>query len=101
MSDTVTISVELMGRRFSFACPLGEREALMAAARLLDKRMRHIRDSGRIVDAERIAILAALNLTHDLRQGRSSPPVDIEAIERKIQDIENTAQSTISSCSAS
>jgi cell division protein ZapA len=53
------------------------------------------------VDAERIAILAALNLTHDLRQGRSSPPVDIEAIERKIQDIENTAQSTISSCSAS
>ena len=100
-SSTITISVELMGRRFSFACPLGEREALMAAARLLDERMRHIRDSGRIVDAERIAILAALNLTHDLRQGRSSPPVDIEAIERKIQDIENTAQSTISSCSAS
>lgn len=35
MSDTVTISVELMGRRFSFACPLGEREALMARPRLL------------------------------------------------------------------
>ena len=95
MSDTVTVGLDLLGRRFTFSCPSEERDSLMAAARILDEKMRTIRDNSRVVDAERIAILAALNLTHDLMLKRVENPLDMEAIQRKIESIDETAQRAI------
>ena len=55
-----------MGRDFSVACPPNEQEDLLEAARFLDKNMKEIQKTGKIIGAERCAIMAALNITNDL-----------------------------------
>ena len=69
----VTLDVSLLGRDFKVACKESERAELTDAVALLDRRMREIRESGKIVGAERIAIMAALNLAHDLLRERKVP----------------------------
>ena len=58
--------VRLLDKDYAVACPPEEREALQESARLLDGKMREIRDSGKIIGTERIAVMAALNLAHEL-----------------------------------
>ena len=60
------VTVNIMGKEFMVACPDSEREALTAAASFLDRKMREIQDSGKVIGAERCAIMAALNITNDL-----------------------------------
>lgn len=69
MKDTCPepVSVEIMGRKYRLRCPPGEREALIAAARRLDMEMRSVRQRGAI-GSERITIMAALNIAHELIQ---------------------------------
>ncbi len=66
MSASKTMNVTIMGREFRVACPAEEREELLQSVSYLDKKMREIRDSGKVVGSERIAIMAALNITHEL-----------------------------------
>jgi cell division protein ZapA len=69
----VTLDVSLLGRDFKVACKESERAELTDAVALLDRRMREIRESGKIAGAERIAVMAALNLAHDLLRERKLP----------------------------
>jgi len=69
----VTLDVSLLGRDFKVACKEAERAELTDAVALLDRRMREIREAGKIAGAERIAVMAALNLAHDLLRERKSP----------------------------
>lgn len=66
-----TVSVRIVDRDYLVACPPGEREALHAAARLLDERLRAMREHNRTATLERLAIMAALNLAHEQQQQRS------------------------------
>jgi cell division protein ZapA (FtsZ GTPase activity inhibitor) len=70
---TVTLDVSLLGRDFKVACKESERAELADAVALLDRRMREIREGGKIAGAERIAVMAALNLAHDLLRERRQP----------------------------
>jgi cell division protein ZapA len=54
-----------MEREYVVACPYDERSALLDAAEFLNARMREIRDSGKVVGLDRIAVMAALNLAHE------------------------------------
>lgn len=69
----VTLDVSLLGRDFKVACKETERAELTDAVALLDRRMREIRETGKISGAERIAVMAALNLAHDLLRERKLP----------------------------
>jgi cell division protein ZapA len=69
--NTVTLDVSLLGRDYKVACKASERAELIDAVALLDHRMREIRDGGKIVGAERVAVMAALNLAHDLLRERN------------------------------
>ena len=60
------ISVDILDREYQFACEAGEREALKAAAVFLDERMREIKNAGRLMALERIAVMTALNLSDEL-----------------------------------
>ena len=66
MTTSKTINVTIMGREFRVACPDDEREELLQSVSYLDKKMREIRDSGKVIGSERVAIMAALNITHEL-----------------------------------
>lgn len=60
------ISVDILDREYQFACAASEREALKAAAVFLDERMREIKNAGRLMALERIAVMTALNLSDEL-----------------------------------
>ncbi len=74
--STNGVSVSIMGREFAVACADEQRDALSQAAMYLDIKMREIQKSGKIIGMEKCAIMAALNITHDLlsaqaKQGES------------------------------
>jgi len=64
------IKVHLLGKEYPIVCPQNEEHELLIAARYLDDKMRQIRDTGRVFGAERIAVMAALNITHEFIQLR-------------------------------
>ncbi|AOY89846.1 cell division protein ZapA [Marinobacter salinus] len=61
-----TVEVKILDKEYLVACPEEEREALLRSARHLDSKMREIRASGKVFGTERIAVMAALNITHEL-----------------------------------
>ncbi len=66
MNTSKAVDVDIMGREFRVTCPDEEREELLQAVTYLDKKMCEIRDTGKVVGSERIAIMAALNIAHEL-----------------------------------
>lgn len=67
-----TVFVKILDKEYQVACPREERQALIESAQLLDERMKAIRGSGAIIGLERIAVMAALNLSHELLQARQA-----------------------------
>jgi len=65
-----TLQVHILGKDYQVACPPDERDALLTAAAELDRRMRDIREQSSVIGVERIAIMAALNLSHELNQNK-------------------------------
>jgi cell division protein ZapA len=68
--DQARVSVRIMEKEYVVACPYEERSALLDAAEFLNARMRDIKDSGKVVGLDRIAVMAALNLAHEFLKGR-------------------------------
>ena len=60
------VSVRILDKEYQVACPANERTDLLDSAEVLNTKMREIRDSGRIVGLDRIAVMAALNMANDL-----------------------------------
>jgi cell division protein ZapA len=80
MSDDIQrVTVRLLDKEYQVACPEDEREALLESAEILNRKMREIRDSGKVIGVDRIAVMAALNVCHEMLQGQSS---NLKADER-------------------
>ena len=67
MSQNEPVSVRILDREYTVGVEPAERDSLTAAARMLDTRMREIRGSNRMAAVDRVAVLAALNLAHELQ----------------------------------
>ena len=65
------VSVRILDKEYQVACPAEERTDLLDSAEILNNKMREIRDSGRIVGLDRIAVMAALNMANDLIHARA------------------------------
>jgi cell division protein ZapA len=63
--DKGAIAINLMGREFRVGCPEGEEKQLMASVDYLNRKLKEVRDTGKVVGNERIAIMAALNIAHE------------------------------------
>lgn len=73
MSEKLSFKVNIMDRDFTVACAEGEQDELLAAAAYLDRQMRDIQRSGRVIGHERCAIMAALNIANQYLQGKTAP----------------------------
>jgi cell division protein ZapA len=69
--DQARVSVRIMEKEYVVACPYEERSALLDSAEFLNSRMREIRDSGKVVGHDRIAVMVALNLANELMRLKS------------------------------
>lgn len=70
-----SVSIHILGKEYKIACDPEEQEALIRSASELDAEMRKMRDSGKVGNTERIAVMAALNLSHELYMQRNQTPV--------------------------
>jgi len=79
------ISISILDREYQFACQPEERKALKQAAVFLDERMRSIKDSGRLVALERIAVMTALNLSDELLKLQDMEKQRQEKVDKRIR----------------
>ena len=81
------VSVRILDREYTVGVEEGERASLMAAAKLLDTKMREVRGGNRMAAVDRVAVLAALNLAHELQQLRDHASAREREITRVIDDL--------------
>ena len=77
--DSVSVTIQVLDKEYVFLCPPEERDALLASARELNGRMQDLRRSGKVLGAERMAVMAALTVIHEREQieshrGPAPPP---------------------------
>lgn len=66
-----TLPIRILDKEFQVSCPKSEQADLLNAANIFDQRIREIRSSGKVVGLERMAVIAGLNITHEMLQARS------------------------------
>jgi len=93
-----SVSVAILGKEYKIACSEDEKQALLGSASDLDKQMRKIRDTGKVNSPDRIAVMAALNLMHELRQAKSGNNNQTNGITYQLnklrQKIENVLENS-------
>ncbi len=89
MTETKAISVQILDREYLVACPPGQETKLREAAHTLNNKMQEIRDTGKVFGIERIAVMAALNLTHEILQTKPETENDRSAILRLVDKLED------------
>ncbi|MCK4742994.1 MAG: cell division protein ZapA [Sulfuriflexus sp.] len=85
--DNLAVTIHILDKEFRIACPEEEHDALLASAHFLDNKMKEIRDSG-VVGQDRIAIMAALNLTHELLSQKSGREKYVKSMGTRIQSLQ-------------
>ena len=88
MAEGKTIEVSILGRNYKVACEDGERDALLQAVEYLDAKMGEIKKTGKVSGTDRIAVMAALNIAHELLSTRLGGSFDIGQAKRRIESIE-------------
>ena len=84
MADNSTIAVKILDREFRVSCPPEDQQHLIDSAEFLDQRMREIRATGRVIGVDRIAMMAALNLTSELLSNEHTIQASSESSEKAI-----------------
>jgi cell division protein ZapA len=84
------LDVHILDREFRVACPDDEKAELLEAVAYLDKKMREIRDAGKIASTERIAIMAALNIAHELLTTKLGGGFDMGDYKRRMESMQAT-----------
>ena len=87
MSANEPVSIKLLDREYTVGVGPGERDSLMAAARLLETRMRELRGGNRMAAVDRVAVLAALNMAHEMQQLRDSEAGRDAELANALQDL--------------
>jgi cell division protein ZapA len=86
--STEPVNIRVLDREYTIGVDAEGRESLMAAAKLLDGKMREVRGANRMAAVDRIAVLAALNLAHELQQLRDAGSGHERELQRTLDEIE-------------
>ena len=89
MSQQNTVTVKILDKEYQVACPVEQESELISSDKYLDKQMRGIRDTGKVIGLERISVMAALNISFELLQGSRQGEPESESVahlNRKLDD---------------
>lgn len=89
------VSVRILDKEYQVACPASERTDLLDSAEILNAKMREIRDSGRVVGLDRIAVMAALNMAHDLLHAKARDRVIEDDFSQRLKIISERVESAL------
>ncbi len=91
------VKVTILDKEYLIACPEDEKESLLRSAEMLHRRMREVRDSGKVVGADRIAVMVALNLAHDLLRAEETGTDLADALEERLRAMDRRLATVLDS----
>ena len=89
------VSVRLLDREYQVACPADERSDLLDSAEYLDAKMREVRDSGKVVGLDRIAVISALNIANELIKLRRNGSAVESDVGTKLRALRERVESAL------
>jgi len=96
-SEPSPVTVNILGKEYRVACPPEEREGLLQSAAFLDEKMREIRDRGRTTGSDNVAIMAALNITHELMQKQGQTEQVDSGLNARVKNLQSKIEAALSS----
>ncbi len=93
--EAVPVTVHILDKEYRVACAEHEREALIASAHYLSSKMKEIRDTGKVIGLERIAVMAALNITHELLQQKSRKEEYTQTLSGKVRSLQDKVEAAL------
>ncbi|MCP3868057.1 MAG: cell division protein ZapA [Gammaproteobacteria bacterium] len=89
MNDiTIPVVVRILDKDYRIACQRGEEDSLRASALYLDQKMREIKTGGKVIGSDRIAVMAALNIAHELLEHKGLEDLGAQAISKRLQQMQ-------------
>lgn len=95
MADSNAVNISIMGKDYMVACEEEEKQDLIRSAEYLDRKMCEIRDSGKIIGTDRIAVMAALNIAHDLLNQGNGKDTSQSAMQDRIMSLSNKIEDAL------
>ncbi len=94
------LTIQVLGRDFRVSCPEGEEAQLLASVEFLNRRIRDLKDGGKVTGNERLAVMAALNIAHEFlaakpAKAQAAPSVDGGDFRRRIVAMQETLDSAL------
>jgi cell division protein ZapA len=89
------VTIRILEKEYQVACPREERQALLDSARYLDQKMREIRDSRKLIGADRIAVMAALNIAHDLLRSQEQQGEGTDDFKSGLRHLQQKVESAL------
>ena len=96
MSEAKSLQIAIMGREFRVACPEEDQAGLLEAVDYLNRKMLEIRDGGKVIGLERIAIMAALNIAHEMLNTKAGDGFDMGDLKRRMARMESVIDQAMS-----
>ena len=88
-SESVAVTVHVLDKEYRIACPAEERDNLLASASYLNNAIQEIRDTSKVVGADRIIVMAALNLAHELLKHQSQKDASTQSLSPRIKVLQH------------
>jgi cell division protein ZapA len=95
MKGLSQVNVKILEREYQFSCPEEERNELLKSAEYLNARMRQIRDSGKVVGLDRIAVMAALNLANEMLRLRDKDQSTDATVGLRLKSMRERVESAL------
>jgi cell division protein ZapA len=89
------VTLKILDKDYAVACSSEQRQDLIEAAQLLDRRMREVRDSGKVLGLERVAVMAALNMSHEIHTLRSREDSVNQALGSRVHELKIKLESAL------
>lgn len=88
IQESNLVKVQILGKDYMVACPENERDGLRASVDHLNLKMKEIRDHGKVIGTDRVAVMAALNISHELIQSQAREPQHSPVIGARIRALQ-------------
>lgn len=96
-SNNNPVTVHILDKEYRILCQDGEQDDLLASARYLDMKMREIRATGKVIGSDRIAVMAALNIAHELLKHQQSKDENTQSLSQRIHSLQKKVEIALNS----
>lgn len=95
MTDSIPVTVKILDKDYRIACPAEEQNALLASADLLNNRMQELKESGNVIGTDRIAVMAALNMTHEMIEMKDDSSSISQSLSKRLQKMQEKIEDAL------